>query len=275
MQDLHLALLVSHGHLGEIHVQARQLGLPGAVAHVVKAGQQGVQALVAELLAQFHMLQHLAAGLDREGFHIVIAGGVGRQAGGPDHVGKAQAGQHGAAVIAQGVLFQQGAGVLHQHAGPEFAQGADGPGIFCGQQGFFRAVDVADLAVKAADQQAGMVFAAQGQALDAGQADLVEVPQIQAHIHAQVGGAAGIEQLVFTAGQEVETGIVGLVAHSEADAQQLFGAFVADGQAFFVFRGVPGREGRGGREQGDEHKGQKNKQTAGMESRRAGTARRP
>ena len=117
VQDLHLALLVSHGHLGEIHVQARQLGLPGAVAHVVKAGQQGVQALVAELLAQFHMLQHLAAGLDREGFHIVIAGGVGRQAGGPDHVGKAQAGQHGAAVIAQGVLFQQGAGVLHQHAG--------------------------------------------------------------------------------------------------------------------------------------------------------------
>ena len=100
--------------------------------------QQGGQIGVGQVLPQLQMPKAVASGKG-----AASAGGLARrEARGPDHARKAQAGQHRVIVVPRGIGLQQGTDVIHGHAGAELVQGADRPAEFAGQQALGIAVDM-------------------------------------------------------------------------------------------------------------------------------------
>ena len=138
LQDVLLLGRIHIRHFRKIHVQAGQLSLPGRIALAVERPQQGGQIGVGQVLPQLQMPKAVASGKG-----AASAGGLARrEARGPDHARKAQAGQHRVIVVPRGIGLQQGTDVIHGHAGAELVQGADRPAEFAGQQALCIAVDM-------------------------------------------------------------------------------------------------------------------------------------
>ena len=223
---------VALGHFNKIHIQAGQFGLPGGIALRVQGCQQLVQRGGVQLAAQLHMLKAVRASRP-EYAGLAVFRLARQQPGSPNHTCKAKAGEYGVIVVVGRALIQQGANILHVHAGAKLVQGADRAAVFIRQKAAHAGAELAFVSL-ARNKGQCVGLRAKSQTCSLSQGHAAEGPQGQPRIQPQLGRAAGIFNFFAAAGGHIKTHELRNLAPLQVNIEQIFTRVVGNGQ---VLRG--------------------------------------